>query len=60
MSIPMHVCDYVCVGATDLAPAGKERTSLSSSGMVFPQGLLVGMGPGRTTVILTSSQSLGI
>lgn len=28
--------------------------------MVFPQGLLVGIGPGRITEIRTSSQSRGI
>lgn len=28
--------------------------------MVFPQGLLVGIGPGRFTEIHTSSQSRGI
>lgn len=44
----------------DLDPAGSETKSLSSSGMVFPQGLLVGIGPGRITVIRTSSHSLGI
>lgn len=47
-------------GATNLAPADMETMSLSSSGMVFPQGLLVGIGPGRITVIRTSSQSRGI
>lgn len=45
---------------TDLAPAGRDTRSLSSSGMVFPQGLLVGIGPGRMTDICTSSQSRGI
>lgn len=50
----------VCVGAADLAPAGRNTLSLSSSGMVFPQGLLVGMEPGRITEIRTSSQSRGI
>ena len=44
----------------DLDPEGRETVSRSSAGMVFPHGLLVGIGPGLTTFIRTSSQSRGI
>jgi len=45
---------------TDLALEGSDTVSRSSAGMVFPHGLLVGMGPGLITITRTSSQSRGI
>ena len=54
------VCVCACVCVADLAAAGRNTLSLSSSGMVFPQGLLVGIGPGRISETRTSSQSRGI